>query len=157
MGILTHYFAATDDETAAACAAHPDGPGDDREPARTTVPGTHDAVPLSGLEPFVMLGTLASMLTGRTYGEVTRHPRHGGVVASAGDEGPWVVSVSDELVGALAMSTRTVLERVADRWATPSERSRREPEQLAGALHELAELCARAREAGHRVYCWTCL
>lgn len=152
--MLTHYFAAADDASAAIRATEPADPVEDDGP-----PGAAslDIVRLAGLEPFVRLGTLTSRLTGRSYGEVTRHPRHGTVVGSGGDDGPWVVTVSDELVRALAASTRTVLEGVVDDWPEPPARTGAEPQWPAAALHELAELCARARDTGHRVYCWACL
>jgi len=152
MGLLTDYFATADDTLAAAVAA--EGPGA-VDPA--TMRRTYSPVELSGIEPFVALGTLASLLTGRPYAEVTAHARHGALVASAGDEGPWVVSVSDELVAALASATPAVLEETAARWSRTEELEGSDPTALASALHDLAGLCVRADDAGHAVYCWTSL
>lgn len=152
MGLLTDYFAADDDARAASVAVG--GPGMiDPATMRARIP----AVDLPGIDPFVVLGTLVSLLEERPYAEVTRHPRHGSLVATAGDEGPWVVSVSDELVAALAMTSRTRLDDVAVRWAATDELAGSDPAALAAALHRLAALCVRADDAGHRLYCWTSL
>jgi hypothetical protein len=152
MGLLTDYFASADDVGAASVAVG--GPGMiDPATMRARLP----AVDLPGIDPFVVLGTLASLLAGRPYAEVTRHPRHGSLVATAGDEGPWVVSVSDELVATLAVTSRATLEDVAVRWAATDELVGSDPEVLATALHRLAALCVRADDAGHRLYFWTSL
>ena len=152
MGILTDYFAAPDDARAAVAA--PTGPS--APDFLTSQPG-FATVELTGINPFVVLGSLASLLTGRPYREVTADARHGSLVASVGDEGPWVVSVTDTLVAALAGSTPAALEHVAVRWSATEELAGSDPAALARALHRLAALCVRADDAGHRVYCWTSL
>jgi hypothetical protein len=152
MGILTDYFAAPDDTRAATAAAlGPDSPDPlTSQPAFATVE-------LKGIDPFVVLGTLTSLLTDRPYAEVTADARHGSLVATAGDEGPWVVSVTDTVVGALAGATPAALDEVAVRWAATEELEGSDPVDLADALHRLSALCARADDAGHRLYCWTSL
>ncbi|NDO89238.1 hypothetical protein [Cellulosimicrobium composti] len=152
MGILTDYFAAPDDARAAV-AAHT---GPSAPDPLTAQPG-FATVERTGIDPFVVLGSLASLLTGRPYREVTADARHGSLVASVGDEGPWVVSVTDTLVGALAGSTPAALEQVAVRWSATEELAGSDPAALAQALHRLAALCVRADDAGHQVYCWTSL
>ncbi len=152
MGILTDYFAAPDDTRASTAALA--GPGTldplTNQPAFVTVE-------LKGIDPFVVLGTLASLLTHRPYAEVTGDVRHGSLVATAGDEGPWVVSVTDELVTALAGSAPSALDEVAVRWAATEELDGSDPADLADALRRLASLCVRVDDAGHRLYCWTSL
>lgn len=152
MGILTDYFAAPDDERASTATLASPGVPDPLtdQPAFATVA-------LQGIDPFVVLGTLTSLLAGRPYAEVTKDTRHGSLVATAGDEGPWVVSVTDELVAALAGATPAALDAVAVRWAATEELEGTDPADLADALHRLAALCVRADDAGHRVYCWTSL
>lgn len=54
MGILTRYFAAPGDDDAAAVLRDPDGPA--AVPAGATAP-VLDTVALTGVDPFVMLGT----------------------------------------------------------------------------------------------------
>lgn len=154
MGILTDYFVAADDAHAAS-AVH--GPAGLAVGAPTSSAWPFVGERLAGVEPFVMLGALASVLIRRPYGEVTRHPRHGTVVASAGDEGPWVVTVSDELVEALASARRSALDRVAAEWAQTAVILDQEPAVLVDGLSRLAGLCARADESGQAVYCWTSL
>ncbi|QUC01057.1 hypothetical protein [Cellulosimicrobium cellulans] len=152
MGILTDYFAAPDDARAALAAqAGPASPD-----LLTTQPG-FATVELKGIDPFVVLGTLASLLTDRPYAEVTADARHGSLVATGGDERPWVVSVTDVLVGALASAAPAALDEVAVRWAATEELEGSDPAGLADALHRLAALCVRADDAGHRLYCWTSL
>ncbi len=112
---------------------------------------------LKGIDPFVVLGTLTSLLTDRPYAEVTADARHGSLVATGGDEGPWVVSVTDVLVEALASATPAALDEAAVRWAGTEELEGSDPTDLADALHRLAALCVRADDAGHRLYCWTSL
>ncbi len=152
MGILTDYFAAPDDTLAAVAAATgPDSPDPvASRPAFATVE-------LRGIDPFVVLGTLTSLLTDRPYAEVTADARHGSLVATAGDEGPWVVSVSDTLVGALAGATPAALDEVAVQWAATEELEGSDPADLADALRRLAALCVQVDDTGHRLYCWTSL
>lgn len=152
MVLLTDYFAAEGDERAASVAVQ--GP---RAVDPATMRRTFAAVELPGIDPFVVLGTLTSLLVDRPYAEVVRHPRHGTLVATAGDEGPWVVSVSEELVAALAATTSTAIDRLAVRWSATAELEGSDPGELSAALHELATLCVRADDTGHRLYCWTSL
>ncbi|MBM7819547.1 hypothetical protein JOE63_002024 [Cellulosimicrobium cellulans] len=152
MGILTDYFSAPDDAQAGSAARQ--GPS---SPDPLTNQPAFPTVELKGIDPFVVLGTLAGLLTDRPYAEAKSDPRHGELVASAGDEGPWVVAVTAELVTALAAATPTDLDAVAVRWAATEELEGSDPADLAGALRRLATLCVRADDAGHRLYCWTSL
>ncbi|QAY62297.1 hypothetical protein ET495_02305 [Xylanimonas allomyrinae] len=154
-GIETNYFAAASDDVAALALLQPEGPS---ALALGSGEPMFDTVTLPSIEPFVMLGTLCELLSGRPYHECTSEARHGQVVDGA-DEGPWVVTVSDGLVAALAEAPRARLADVAVRWAhTPELRARaprRQPERLAGAVTALAALSRRAVEVRHSVYCWT--
>ncbi|WP_426311525.1 hypothetical protein [Cellulosimicrobium sp. E-16] len=152
MGILTDYFSAPDDAQAGSAART--GPS---SPDPLTNQPVFPTVELKGIDPFVVLGTLAGLLTDRPYAEAKTDPRHGSLVATAGDEGPWVVAVTDELVTALAATTPNALDAVAVRWAATEELEGSDPADLADALRRLAELCVRADDAGHRLYCWTSL
>lgn len=153
MGIRTEYFAAATDEVAATALHTPGGPS---EPGHHTDLPRFDAVVVPSVDPFVMLGGLAGVLSGRPYGEVTAHPRHGTLVGSAGDEGPWIVTVSQALADDLASAGPARLAEAARRWSgttTPTA----PPRDLAAALLPLAALAARAADAGHGLYCWTSL
>ncbi|MCB7137721.1 hypothetical protein [Cellulosimicrobium marinum] len=152
MSLVTDYFAAADDERAATVAV---GGPEAVDPVAVRRPFV--SVRVASIDPFVALGTLTALLTDRPYAEVVRHPRHGTLVASVGDEGPWVVSVSEELVSALAGAAPGLLDRVARRWAGAEEVEGAEPGALAATLHALASLCVRADDTGERLYCWTSL
>jgi hypothetical protein len=153
MGIRTEYFAAPTDEVAATALHTPGGPS---EPDQHTDLPRFDAVAVPSVDPFVMLGGLAGALSGRPYGEVTAHPRHGALVGSGGDEGPWIVTVSQTLADDLASAGPTRLAEAARAWsdgATPTA----PPRNLAAALLPLAALAVRAADEGYRLYCWTSL
>lgn len=153
-GILTEYFAAPSDALAATVLHEVAGPS---TPAHGSGQPLFDTVILPGVEPFVMLGVLAHLLSGRPYSEVTAHPRHASLVAVGGDEGPWVVSVSDDLVADLAACSAAVVTQVALRWAATPELAAIGADAVAPAVHALAALAERARTARHALYCWTCL
>ncbi|ACZ30252.1 hypothetical protein Xcel_1221 [Xylanimonas cellulosilytica DSM 15894] len=153
--IVTEYFAAASDDVAALALLEGQGPS---APAQGSGEPLFETVPLPGIEPFVMLGTLHHLLSGRPYRECAADARHGQVVGGA-DEGPWVVTVSASLVDALADASRGRLADVAGRWARTPELRRQphehRPERLASAVLALASLAYRAREVRHSLYCWT--
>ncbi|MFE6969793.1 hypothetical protein [Isoptericola sp. NPDC057653] len=147
--IVTDYFAAPTDAVAATVVHQEVGPS---VVARGSGRPLFDTVRLPAVEPFVMLGRIAAALCGQPYAEVTAHPRHGAVVDGA-DEGPWVVTVSDELARALAAATPERLAAVARSGAAlpvPVP-----PDRLAPALVALGELADRAGRVRHALYCWT--
>lgn len=152
MGIVTEYFAAPDDATAATALDSPGGPG---MPDACGLP-RFDTVALPSVDPFVMLAGLAQALSGRPYGEITAHPRHGGIVASTGTEGPWVVSVTTELARDLAAAAPDRLTRAIRAWLRESEPPV-PPRRLTAAVVQLSELSGRALVRGREVYCWTSL
>lgn len=153
MGIRTEYFAAPTDEVAATALHTSGGPAETDQ--HTGLPH-FDTVAVSAVDPFVMLGGLAGVLSGRPYGEVTAHPRHGTLVGSGGDEGPWIVTVSQDLADDLASAGPVRLAEAARVWSTtttPPVPARR----LTATLLPLAALAARAADLGHGLYCWTSL
>lgn len=153
MGILTEYFAAPTDDAAATVLNAPGGPS---APDRRTDQPPFDAVGLPSIDPFVMLGTLAQVLSGRPYGEVTAHPRHGALVCSGGDEGPWIVTVSEDLVADLVAAPSSRLAETARAWARTTGATV-PPHRLVAAVLALAALAGRASAARQSVYCWTSL
>ena len=54
-----------------------------------------DAVAGKGFEPEVMMVTLQSLLTGVPYEELP----NGELLAMEGEDGPWIVQLSEELQG----------------------------------------------------------
>ncbi|MFD2796150.1 hypothetical protein ACFS27_21495 [Promicromonospora vindobonensis] len=152
MGIRTEYFAAPTDEVAATALHTSGGPA---EPDQSTGLPPFDAVAVPSMDPFVTLGGLAGVLSGRPYGEVTAHPRHGALVGSGGDEGPWIVTVSQALADDLASAGPARLAEAARVWSTRA--TPHVPRQRLAALLPLAALAARAADLGHGLYCWTSL
>ncbi|MFI2363276.1 hypothetical protein [Promicromonospora sp. NPDC019610] len=153
MGIRTEYFAAPTDEVAATALHAPGGPS---EPDLRTDQPRFDSVAVPAVDPFVMLGGLAGVLSGRPYAEVTAHPRHGALVGSGGEEGPWIVTVAQTLVDDLASAGPTRLAEAAREWSgttTPAV----SPQALVTALLSLGALAARAADERLGLYCWTSL
>lgn len=152
---MTEYFAAASDDVAALALLEREGPSARAEGSGEPL---FDTVPMPSIDPFVMLGTLHEILSGRPYRECTAAPRHGQVVGGA-DEGPWVVTLSDGLVHSLAEASAARLVEVAARWArTPELRTlgpQHQPLRLGGAVASLASLARRAIEVRHTLYCWT--
>ncbi|GAA1728083.1 hypothetical protein GCM10009809_24720 [Isoptericola hypogeus] len=152
MRILTDYFAAPTDALAATVVREDEGPS---TTARGSGQPLFDTVRLPSIEPFVMIGTLAEVVCGLPYPEVTAHPRHGSLVVAAGDEGPWVVTVSDHLTAALAAASPSRLADVARRWSGAPELAWAPAGAVATAVLALGALAARAADARHALYCWT--
>lgn len=149
-GLVTDYFAAPTDGLAAAVARESAGPA---TTARGSGKPLFDTVRLPSVEPFVMLGRLAERLLGLPYAEVTSHPRHGTVLAGD-DQGPWVVTLSDDLVTALAQASPARLTAIALHWSASHGIPDQDPEVLAAGVGELGELADRARAVRHTLYCW---
>jgi hypothetical protein len=155
--IVTDYFAAPSDDVAAVVLAEAGGPS---TPSRGSGEPLFDTVPLPSIEPFVMLGTLHALLSGRPYRECTAEQRHGQVVGG-GDEGPWVVTLSDGLVRELATAPQPRLAAATARWVRSPELRQlarpQEAERMREAIAALAALAERAVDVRHTLYCWTSL
>lgn len=180
MGVIFEYFAAGSDAAAAGLIDSPGGPGGrvqppdgfmqavrsgDRataarlmRPRVTTTAGGRFVLPSKGIDPAIQLGTLESLLTGKTFHDVTANPRSCKVVASRDGDERLVLTLTDELQSTLAASSNEQLRAVAEPWSTSEEFGRApQPESLAHFLDALADLARRATEAGQKMYCWTCL
>jgi hypothetical protein len=148
MGVLFDYFAAESDAVAATVLNG--GPGQ-VERALPFVDG-------KGIDPIVMMGKLAALLTGRTDEQVDAERGVLEPVASAGDEGPWVERLPESLVTALPAATEGRLRDVAVPWSQIEEFwGHGNPDVLAGFLSDLADVARRAQQAGQHLYCWSCL
>ena len=178
MGLMYEYFAASSDE-AAAEVVHigPGGP----EPASPVLrealrAGDRDAIRLAmrpkvrlsdadvlvlaakGIEPVVQMGKLEALLTSCQYNVLAGRPRAGHLVAEGGQEGPWVVTLTDEIQAALGAASPERIAAVAHPWSEGEEfYGRGDPESLAAFLLELAGLARQASQRGERLYCWMCL
>jgi hypothetical protein len=108
-----------------------------------------------GIDPAVQMGTLEALLTGEQYDVVASRPRAGHLIAGDGQEGPWVVTLSDELQAAMAVASREQIVAVAGPWRETEEfHGQGDPETLALFLLEFADLARQANRRGERLYCW---
>ena len=115
-----------------------------------------DTLPAKGIDPAVALGNLESIITGRTYGEVTAASRHCHLLTD-GEAEAFVVTVTDTLRDALAAANDDRLRQVAEPWAATDELAGTTPAVLLDGLERLAALARRALERGHHLYCWWAL
>ena len=147
MGVLFDYFRAPDPSTAAAVLERLGGPRDPDAPLL-------DAVAGKGFEPEVMLRKLQSLLTGVPYEELPEAE----LLAMEGEDGPWIVQLSEELRDALADAQASRLPAVAERWVRTEEFwDQATTAEVLPFLGEVTALARRARQAGERLYCWVCL
>jgi hypothetical protein len=112
VGVLFDYFRAPDASTAATVLERVRGPTtpDPDAPVLDTVAG-------KGFEPEVMMLTLQSLLTGVPYEELPE----GELLAMEGEDGPWIVQLSEELRDALADAQLRRLPVIAERWVRTEE------------------------------------
>lgn len=175
MGLLTDYFAASNDEAAAAVLNRVGGPTSQqrsivrtatkkrglfgKKPSASVVETVADArltpfdtVELGGIDPIVQMATLEEILTGRTYGEVVGENR---IVADADGGEQLIVVLSTALTVALSEATDTTLEDAAVRWSQTEEFwGAADRADLAEQLRELGALARRTIEGGNKIYCW---
>ena len=143
MGVLFDYFRAPDASTAAAVLERLGGPRDPDAPL--------DAVAGKGFEPEVMLRKLQSLLTGVPYHELPE----GELLAMEGEDGPWIVQLSEELRDALADAQPSRLPAVAEQWVRTEEFwDQATAAEVLPFLGEVTALAGRAQQAGERLYCW---
>lgn len=142
MGNLYTYFAAKDDQAAAAAI---DG---------ESFPDT-SLVLDAGVDPMVQLGTLESILTGRPYEEVEDDPRSGHLLADGGE--CWVVSLTGTVAAALAAAQAPRCAEAALPWSQTEELEGANPADLAEVIAGLAGLATHAAARGWKLYCWISL
>ncbi|MFD6067792.1 hypothetical protein [Amycolatopsis lurida] len=146
MGVLFDYFAAPDHDAAATTIDLDGGPAEASFPT----------VALKGLDPFVQLGTLESLLTGADYDTVIE--RDLAPVAMADDGARLVVALTEELSAALSDADEARLREVAEPWSRTEEfGGQADPADLVAVLTELAQLARTATTRGDRLYCWVCV
>lgn len=178
MGVMYEYFAAPSDATAAEMVqAGPGGPlpvspalrealrAGDREALRLAMRpkvrlSDSDVLVLAtkGIDPVIQMRTLEALLTGEQYDVIAGRPRAAHVVAERDQGAALVVTLTDELLAALAAAPRDQIVAAAARWSEDEEfYGQADPEVLADFLLELADLARQADRRGERLYCWTCL
>ncbi|MBE1580842.1 hypothetical protein ACFORH_26305 [Amycolatopsis roodepoortensis] len=146
MGVLFDYFAAPDDDAAATTIDLVGGPDEASFPT----------VALKGVDPFVQLGTLESLLTGVDYETVIGRAIEPVAMADGGAR--LVVALTGELTAALSDADEARLNEVAEPWSRTEEfGGQADPADLATMLTGLAELARTATTRGDRLYCWVCV
>jgi hypothetical protein len=186
VGILVTYFAAPTDEVASGLVATGLSVGRAVSPALQKAYRANDPVArrlvykadvdlaeegVYALEvrvfPATDLVTLEALLTGRDRDEVERNPRvarmpqfeEGPPLASVDlDDGPWVVTVTDELRDALCAADARRRAAVAYQWAESGDFDEHaDGEDLAYTVDRLAELARIAQLRNEHLYCWLSL
>lgn len=144
VGLITDYFLAASD---AAAAQHLDTGVYDvgLDPA--------DVLEAKGVDPFVMLGTLESMLTPVAYETISADPTPPVAMGESGEHG--VARVRGTLTSALAGLTPERVPEVAAAWGRTEEFGD-DPDEAgpAGFLADLTALARRATAQDRHLYCW---
>jgi hypothetical protein len=113
---------------------------------------------VQGIDPIVQMGTLEALLTGEPYDAIAGRPRAGHVVADRDQGAALVVTLTDELLAALAAARQDQIVAAAAPWSQDEEfYGQADPRALADFLLELADLARQADRRGERLYCWICL
>lgn len=137
MGILTDYFVASSDTEAAGFLSS----GVDHLP-------DEKMLECKGIDPWVMLGTLESILTGTPYEALADDPR-----PVAQDVEQFVCTVRPALTEALVAAAPERLNEAATPWSQTEELAGSDPDVLADFLNRLSDLARTAVTGGQRMYC----
>lgn len=162
MSVDYQYFGAASVKAAAEVAHRTNGPASppakrkgkkkvskkDRESAPTFT-----VVHAPMVDPYVVAGTLTSLLTGRSYDDIVDDLDWGDVVAE-GPTGHLVIATTDAFVKSLAATDDAALSAIAEPWSHTAELEGTPADRLAAKLHELAALARAARRDKARIYCW---
>ncbi|MGW7025884.1 hypothetical protein ACWGFX_01590 [Streptomyces xanthophaeus] len=146
---LCDYFSAPDDQAAVGVLRTPGGPGQ----------AELDVVFLKDIDPVVAIAQLEAVMTGCSYEEATGSPRSGQLLSEPEDGPPFVVTLTDTLIDALASASPDDLVRCAEPWSMTDELRQIGigVEATAEVLAGLAGLARRARASDRRLYCWWAL
>lgn len=152
MGNFYDYFSAPTPEVAAAVIDWESGPG---SPPENIAPLPY--VDAESVDPAVLIGRLEALLTDRTLEEVAERPSRQPIAIKDGGM-QLVLAVHDQLTEALATTDPANDDAIASEWATAEEFwGYGDPAYLSDRISQLRDLAIGAREAGHQLYCWTCL
>ena len=150
MALLCEYFVALDDASAATTIDWPGGPSS--PPAGSS---GFPTLPLPGIEPTVMMGTLDEILTGRSFDDVLDDPSGHEVTST---DSAWVWALPVALQDALASSGDDRLRSAAASWAQTEEfGGQADAAHAADAVLALARMVRSGRESGAQLYCWFAL
>lgn len=168
MGVITDYCRAPDAKTAIR-AMEMDESDDSLGP-----PLTVDIVQAKGIDPTVVLGQVVAFIRGVSWDPdlvsstlvwppLGSEPLSKAAFDALPDEsplksGPWLEELGAPVRDTLAAVDDARLPALADQWARVEEfHGLAEAGQLLAILSDLVALARRARHAGDRLYCLTCL
>ncbi|GAA2599790.1 hypothetical protein GCM10010399_33220 [Dactylosporangium fulvum] len=151
MGVLYDYFRAADDASAIKLIEDLVG-----GPAGNS--STVDAIDLKGIDPTVTLAELVCFVRGIEWNVnvVEEHL----VWSRAEAEGPWVLSIGDDVRDALASITEAQMPSLSARWGRTEELAWHGPlpdDTMLPVIENISALARRARDAGDHLYCWFCV
>ncbi|MFE1194181.1 hypothetical protein ACFW6E_15530 [Streptomyces olivaceoviridis] len=109
--VLCDCFSAADDRAAVAVLRTSGGPGQ----------ADLDVVFLKNIGPVVAIAQLEALMADCTREEAGERPRSGRLLSESEDGPPFLVSLSDALVDALATATRDALAGFAEPWSMTGE------------------------------------
>ncbi|PPK62742.1 hypothetical protein V5P93_003997 [Actinokineospora auranticolor] len=153
MGVLTDYFRAPDAGAVVAFLTSSEAASPVAE---------FDGVEAKSIDPHVVLGLLVAVAAGEPYQglasrpvwpatpEPTGYPDDGDPWA----DGPWVFELDTRVRDVIADVNEVTA--VVTEWARAEEVGG-SPSDWEPVVGELVALAGRARSAGQRLYCWTCL
>jgi hypothetical protein len=162
MALLCDYFTAANDHSAAATIDWTGGPANAPQAESGRVGGSASAegyrsVPTPGIEPVVTMGTLESLLSGRSaYDVLDEHPGGLSEEVAVRDEGERLVyRISENLQRLLAAADASQLAETARPWSQTDEfLGQGDAEILGSLLQQLSGLAQRAVSNDEQVYCW---
>jgi len=146
MSIFYDYFLATTDDEARATLDWEAGPTTPPSPAATL-----DTLPLPGIEPVVILGTLEELLTGRSFDDLEQSE----IVGSRDDDTELVQRLSRAFQEAIGGAPLEKLQQVVPRWSEAEEFwGQGDPNALLPMARDLCLLARTGLESGRGLYCW---
>lgn len=106
------------------------------------------------IDPVVTIAQLEAIMTGCSYEEASERPRSGQLLSEPEDGPPFVVSLTDTLIDALATASPDDFVRLAEPWSMDELRQIGiRVEVTADVLAALAGLAQRAQASGQRLCC----
>lgn len=177
MGMDVAFFRAPDDQAAREAERRLGGPLGwpvvsghrktgwcRKEPVVTELGPAFDGFSARGYDPVVTMGTLEEFLTGRDFDSILEDPRSGGGPSDYGQapDGQGVITLTDSLRDAVAVASDQQLAEVVRPWSQTEELQQPGWEDVTEAEHlgfllALRALALRAKDEGHRLYCYYCL
>jgi hypothetical protein len=162
MALHYDYFSAPNDDLAAATIVWTGGPANPPDAngglvGHSSQPAAYRTVHAPGIEPVVMMGTLESLLSGRSpYESIEDSPGGSVQTIAVSDGGERVIfRLSTDLQRLLAAADSTQLTTTAGIWSETREFvGQGDPAVLSPLLQQLSHLARIAQSNDEHLYCW---